>query len=125
MDWPSRWKGTWKKEVKPILRFCWAYWKGSGRIGPGSLEPLRKSELSLATLTLLRENGSTYVYQIAKTLAKGENRRFAEIKFAHIFPVVCALEENGLLTSCVTLQPDGLRRKYYSLTHTGEDVFAP
>ena len=82
---------------------------------------IEKSLLSgstpLLVLSLLRD-GDKYGYEMVDELAKRSDHTF-ELKEGTLYPLLHALEKDGLVSSYVKAGPGGRERKYYRLTEEG------
>lgn len=83
---------------------------------------LNSGTVSLVLLAIL--DGSTeplYGYQIAKRL-EGSSTDGVPLKQGTLYPVLRALESQGLLASTVEPSVTGPPRRYYSITAAGHEV---
>ena len=71
----------------------------------------------LLVLSLL-ENEDMYGYQMIVELARRSNRTF-EMKEGTLYPLLHAMEKEGLVNSYKKEGPGGRERKYYTLTASG------
>lgn len=82
---------------------------------------IEKSLLSGSTpmlvLSLLRD-GDKYGYEMIEELAKRSDDTF-QLKEGTLYPLLHALEKEGLVRSYTKEAPSRRERKYYSLTLTG------
>ena len=78
---------------------------------------VKKGILSLVVLSIIRK-GECYGYELIE-----EIRRLADIEIAEgtLYPLLIRLKEDGLVTSRWVEQESGIPRKYYALTHEGEE----
>lgn len=83
--------------------------------------PIDKSLLSGSTpmliLALLR-SGEKYGYEMVSELAKRSDNTFA-LKEGTLYPLLHALEKEGLVRCSTKAAPNGRARKYYRLTDAG------
>lgn len=68
-------------------------------------------------LLMIMHHGPSYGYAITQRLSKFG---FGELPKGTIYPLLLTMEKKGLLSSEQVASPDGPRRKYYTLTATGE-----
>ena len=82
---------------------------------------IEKSLLSgstpLLVLSLLK-NGDMYGYEMIEELARRSDDTF-RMKEGTLYPLLHALEKEGLVRSYTKLAPSGRERKYYHLTPAG------
>ncbi len=80
---------------------------------------------SLVILALLHHAGRPlYGYQIAKALEKLGPSGGPAVKQGTLYPVLRALEKNGLLTSRVEPSVSGPPRRYYAISENGTSQLA-
>ena len=72
----------------------------------------------LAQLT----EGDSYGYKINKAISESSQNSF-ELKEATLYTSFRRLEENGLILSYWGDENSGARRRYYSITDRGKDIF--
>lgn len=74
------------------------------------------------TLVLSTFEGSEqYGYQVAKELERRSNG-FFQFKEGTLYPILHRLERQGLLHARWETMPNGLERRYYSLTALGRET---
>ena len=82
---------------------------------------IEKSLLSGSTPMLvlaLLKDGDKYGYEMIEELAKRSDNTFV-LKEGTLYPLLHALEKEGLVTSYNKTANSGRERKYYRLTHAG------
>lgn len=72
-------------------------------------------------LAKLMESDS-YGYQINKTIYQASNQRY-ELKEATLYTAFKRLEDAGCISSYWGDQGSGARRKYYTITNRGKEVY--
>ena len=72
----------------------------------------------LAQLT----EGDSYGYKINKAISESSQNSF-ELKEATLYTSFRRLEENGLILTYWGDENSGARRRYYSITDRGKDIF--
>jgi DNA-binding PadR family transcriptional regulator len=79
-----------------------------------------RGTLKTIVLRLLAQQGRMYGYEITQAV---DERTGGELilTFGALYPLLHKLEAEGLLTT-ETQEVDGRLRKYYTLTHTGNQV---
>ncbi len=83
---------------------------------------LNSGTVSLVLLAILeRSPDPLYGYQIAKRI-EGGWQTGVPMKQGTLYPVLRALEDNGMLTSLVEPSVSGPPRKYYTITDRGRAV---
>jgi len=65
----------------------------------------------------------SYGYEIMKTIVERGNGLF-NIKDATIYTAFKRMEKDNLITTYWGDEDEGARRKYYSITQNGKDVYA-
>lgn len=84
--------------------------------------PIDKSLLSGSTpmliLALLRD-GDKYGYEMVSELARRSDETF-RLKEGTLYPLLHALEQEGLVKCYTQAAPNGRARKYYRLTDAGQ-----
>lgn len=82
---------------------------------------IEKSLLSgstpLLVLSLLK-NGDMYGYEMIEELARRSDDTF-QMKEGTLYPLLHAMEKEGLVRSYTKIAPSGRERKYYHLTPAG------
>lgn len=73
----------------------------------------------LLVLSLLKD-GDKYGYQMADELAERSDHTF-ELKEGTLYPLLHAMEKEGLVKSYKKEAPGGRERKYYTLTESGRE----
>ena len=81
---------------------------------------LKKGSTELVILALL-EHGPRHGYEIGK-LIELRSGGSLQYRVSALYPILCRLEERGLVTGRWVERPDERRRRYYSLTEPGRDV---
>lgn len=82
---------------------------------------IEKSLLSGSTPMLilaLLKDGDKYGYEMVAELARRSDDTFL-LKEGTLYPLLHALEKEGLVESYFKSSPSGRERKYYRLTHAG------
>ncbi len=83
---------------------------------------LKKGSTDMLVLSLL-EHRARHGYEIGKQieLASGGRLRF---RIGSLYPILCRLEDRGLLTGRWIERPGERRRRYYKLTPAGRRALA-
>ncbi len=71
-------------------------------------------------LLAIIEKGETYGYEMIEKL---ELYGFTMISEGSIYPVLMRLQKEGLVDSVMKDSPSGPKRKYYTLTHSGQEEY--
>jgi PadR family transcriptional regulator PadR len=94
----------------------------AGEKDPKFEKDLLTGLISLVLLSITASaNEPLYGYQIAKEMESGKG---VELKQGTIYPVLRALEKNGLLKSQIKASEAGPPRKYYLITPKGREKLA-
>lgn len=67
-------------------------------------------------------DGDSYGYQINKTIYQASRQRY-ELKEATLYTAFKRLEDGGCISSYWGDQGSGARRKYYTITDCGKEVY--
>jgi len=85
-----------------------------------SSEILRGNTETIILAILIKKN--SYGYEIMKTIIERGNGLF-NIKDATIYTAFKRMEKDDLITAYWGDEDEGARRKYYSITQNGKDVY--
>ena len=77
-----------------------------------------KGASEMIVLNALKENGSSYGYQLIKHI-KSESAEIFEFEEGTLYPILYKLEEKNFVTSFIKEAPSGKKRKYYEITDEG------
>lgn len=66
-------------------------------------------------------DGERYGYQVVKDLER-RSAGFFQLKEGTLYPILHRLERQGLLEARWEVMPNGMERRYYSLTALGRNV---
>ncbi len=73
----------------------------------------------MIVLNALKENGSSYGYQLIKYI-KSESSDSFEFEEGTLYPILYKLEEKGFVESFIKEAPNGKKRKYYEISNDGK-----
>jgi len=83
---------------------------------------LKKGSTELLVLALL-EAGPRHGYELGKLIESRSHGRL-QFRIGSLYPILCRLEEKGLIT-CRWVEKSGeRRRRFYRLTHAGRAMLA-
>lgn len=86
-----------------------------------SSEILRGNTETIILAILIKKD--SYGYEVMKTIIEHGNGLFS-IKDATIYTAIKRMEKDNLITTYWGDEDGGARRKYYSITQNGKDVYA-
>lgn len=82
------------------------------------MRSIKRGQLPLLILGLLRQEREMYGYAIRQAVARMAEGNY-ELKEGTLYPLLRLLEEQGLIEHSVRPSSDGPPRKYYRLTESG------
>ena len=83
---------------------------------------LKKGSTELLVLALI-EDRPRHGYDIGKRIESGSNGRLT-FRIGSLYPILCRLEDKGLITGRWIEKPGERRRRYYKLTAEGRKALA-
>lgn len=95
------------------------YYRGSGEMSITS-DIIRGHTDTIILAHLCR--GDSYGYQINKDIMKATNNQY-ELKEATLYSAFRRLEKSGYILSYWGNEEVGARRRYYSITDTGREIY--
>ena len=79
---------------------------------------MRRGTLEYCVLALLRDQ-PRYGFDLVRTLGEADGLITSE---GTIYPLLCRLRRDGLVTTAWHESPSGPPRRYYELTHAGQEA---
>jgi len=83
---------------------------------------LKKGSTELLVLALL-EAGPRHGYELGKLIESRSHGRL-QFRIGSLYPILCRLEEKGLITGRWVEKSGERRRRFYRLTHAGRAMLA-
>lgn len=82
---------------------------------------LLRGNIDSLLLYLIDELGNTYGYELIKTVEK-KSKGYFQFKEGTVYPALRKLENQGLVRGEWKKLPNGLERRYYTITENGKQV---